>query len=358
MKIKTRKRVVVAMSGGVDSSVAAALLLKQGYEVIGITLKLWPKTLCGQKQPRSCCSLQDIEDARSVAQKLKIPFYVLNIEKEFEKQVIDYFCRDYASGRTPNPCIICNHKIKFGTLLKKALELGADYVATGHYAKVVFDKKVKRFVIKEGKDKTKNQSYVLFGLDQNQLSHCLLPVGSYLKKEVREMALKFQLKPHQKPDSQEICFILSNDYHKFLKDRLNGRIKPGNIIDKTGRILRAHNGVCFYTIGQRKGLGAFGQPMYVTNINAKDNTITVGVEKDLKKKEFLVDNLNWLIKPAANLKIKAKIRYNHPKSDALVKLMADNSAKVIFSKPQSSITPGQAAVFYKNDIVIGGGWIK
>lgn len=351
------KRVVVAMSGGVDSSVAATLLLKEGYEVIGVALKLWPKSLCGQKAPRSCCSLQDIEDARSVAHKLNMPFYVLNVEKEFKKEVIDYFCRDYAQGRTPNPCIICNEKIKFGILLKKALELGADYVATGHYARLAMDKKSKRLVIKEAKDKGKDQSYALFSLSQNQLNQVLLPVGDYFKKEIRLIASKLGLKPHQKPDSQEICFVLNNDYHKFLKEKLKA-IKPGYIIDKTGKMLGIHQGICFYTIGQRKGLGAFGKPMYVIGINPKDNTISIGEEKDLKRREFFVHNLNWMVKPRAKMEVKAKIRYNHPKAKAIVQLIDYNRAKVKFLTGQNAVTPGQAAVFYKNDTVIGGGWIQ
>jgi len=352
-----KKRVVVAMSGGVDSSVAAALLLKKRYEVIGITLKLWPKSLCGQKHLRSCCSLEDIEDARKVAQQLNIPYYVLNIEKEFEKEVIDYFCQDYAQGRTPNPCIVCNQKIKFGTLLKKALELGASYVATGHYAQVEFNKKIKRFIIKEGKDKTKDQSYVLFSLNQNQLTHCLFPLGNYLKRDIRRLALKLGLKPHQKPDSQEICFVLNNDYHKFLKEKLK-TIKSGYFIDQTGKILGTHPGICFYTVGQRKGLGALGKAMYVISLNSFDNTITIGEEKDLARKEFLVSNLNWIVKPQKKIEARVKIRYNHPKAKAVIYLNDRNKAKVSFLAAQKAITPGQAAVFYKNDTVIGGGWIE
>lgn len=360
------KRVAVAMSGGVDSSVAAALLVKKGYDVVGISMKLWPAEFCGREKPKSCCSTKDLADARFVAGQLKIPFYAVNFSKEFKSDVMDYFAAEYAAGRTPNPCIACNNKIKFGTLLKKAEELRADYIATGHYAKIAYDKKSKKFILKQAKDRTKDQSYVLFGLNQKQLSRTIFPLGDYKKKEVRRLSKRLGLKTADKKESQEICFIWDNDYPEFLKKRYGIKPKAGYIVDKNGDILGEHPGFMFFTIGQRRGLGLGGnkEPMYVTDIDAKNNKITAGPREELKKDTLFAENLNWINYPNVGagrdlplqspLKVKAQIRYNHKAAPAVVY----PDGRVVFSKPQEAVTPGQAVVFYKGEKVMGGGWIR
>ena len=347
------------MSGGVDSSVVAALLVKAGYDVIGISMKLWPKEFCGRQKAKSCCSTKDIADARFVAGQLGIPFYAIDLSKEFKKEVMDYFCKEYTKGRTPNPCIVCNSKIKFGRLFSKAKELKADYIATGHYANIGYDRKTKRFILRQGKDKVKDQSYVLFGLTQQQLKSTLFPLGKYLKSEVREISRSLELRTAEKKESQEICFIWNNDYADFLKKQYGIKPKPGEIVTREGKILGKHPGFMFFTIGQRKGLGLGGnkRPLYVTDIDAKRNRLTVGPKEDLRKNVLLADNLNWIGRPT--MTVKAKIRYNHLFADAtLVPLRKWNKVKVVFKEPQSAITPGQAVVFYKGDEVIGGGWIR
>lgn len=367
---KNKKRIAVAMSGGVDSSVAAALLCKAGYDVVGVSMKLWPKDFCGKQKSKSCCSTRDLADARFVAGQLGIPFYAFDMSKGFQKEVIDYFCKEYISGRTPNPCIVCNNKIKFDSLLEKVKELGIDYIATGHYANTGYSKKSQRFLLKRGLDKSKDQSYVLFGLRQDQLKSIIFPLGKYLKSEVRNISKKFALKVAQKPESQEICFIWDNNYPEFLKSYFGVKPLPGKIITKSGKILGNHPGIIFYTIGQRRGLGLGGSknPLYVTGIDVKNNNLIVGSKEDLKSKILFADNINWINYPnvGANgysplhspLKVKAKIRYNHPMADVVVYSESKNSVKVVFEQPQSAITPGQAVVFYKGEEVLGGGWIR
>ncbi len=354
------KKVVVAMSGGVDSSVAALLLKQQGYDVIGVTMRLWPKELCGSHGKKSCCSLESIEDARAVANQLGIPYYVLNVEDDFSRDVIDYFCAEYSRGRTPNPCIVCNQKIKFGALLARAKGLGADYVATGHYASHGYDSESGRYFIKEGKDKAKDQSYVLFNLSQEQLQNILLPLGEFAKAEVREMARSNGLKVSEKPESQEICFVLDGDYRDFIKERIRD-ITPGKIVDVEGRNLGEHKGVAFYTVGQRKGLGiAAGKPLYVIQIDAEKNSVVVGDEELVKQKELFASRVSWMASDGieAYIRAKAKIRYNHKKADCEIFPISDGEVKVVFDEPQHAITPGQAVVFYDDDKVLGGGWIK
>jgi len=354
-----KKRVVIAMSGGVDSSTAACLLEKQGYEVIGISMRL-PNL--GEVSESGCCGIQGIDDARGVAQKLGIPFYVFNYEREFEDEVINYFCQEYINGRTPNPCIICNEKIKFGSLLNKAKNLEADYIATGHYARVEYDSSSKRYLLKKGKDIEKDQSYFLFSLSQEQLSHTLFPLGDYTKSEVRRLAKKFGLKVYNKPDSQEICFVSDGDYRKFLRTQIAAnKFSPGPIINKDGEILGKHQGIAFYTIGQRKGIGAYKKPFYVLAIDREKNTIVVGEERKLYQDTLIAKNVNWTeTYTSDNLKsrrAKVRIRYKHSETEATIFPITNRKVKIKFAQPQRAVTPGQAVVFYGDDTVIGGGWI-
>ena len=343
------------MSGGVDSSVAAAILKEAGYEVIGATMKVWPKEFCGQEKQKSCCSLKDIEDARKVSRALGIKHYVLNFEADFRKNVIDYFTDEYLSARTPNPCIVCNEKIKFGSLLKKAESLDCDFIATGHYARIEISVSCR---LRESVDKTKDQSYVLFCLKSDQLKKILLPVGGLTKNDVRNKAKELGLNVHDKPDSQEICFVPDNNYSDFIKKYRNIKSQEGDVIDTSGKALGRHMGFWNFTIGQRRGLGiASKAPLYVLEIRPKQNIVVVGDAKDVKKKKFLVKKVNWLAKDLAEEELEVKIRYNHKKALAFVKNLGGNKAEIDFKEPQDAITPGQAAVFYDGEYVTGGGWI-
>lgn len=348
-----KKRVVVAMSGGVDSSVAAALLKERGYEVIGMTMCFNLRDTAG-KRP-ICCGLQGIEDARRVAHKLGIRHYVVNMRKSLEENVIRDFCNEYLRGRTPNPCIRCNQFLKFGVLLKKAQALDAEYLATGHYAKIAC---TKTYLLKKAKDRFKDQSYFLFRLSQNQLRHVLFPLGNYTKPQVRSLAKEFDLPVAEKLASQEICFLPENDYRIFLRNRHLLDIKPGKVIDKTGRILGQHKGVAYYTIGQREGLGiAAPHPLYITKLDAEKNEITVGKKEDACSREFLVKDPHYIWQPIKKrVVVRVKIRYNH--KEALAEILPfKNKLKVKFRHPQFAVTPGQSAVFYEKDEVLGGGII-
>jgi tRNA-uridine 2-sulfurtransferase len=349
------------MSGGVDSSTAAWFLKEKGYEVIGATMciGMMDKTQGG---PARCCGLADIEDARRVALQLEIPFYVFHLREEFEKEVIQYFCKEYVEGKTPNPCILCNEKVKFGTFLNKALELEAEFIATGHYARLDFDERIGRFLLKKGLDRRKDQSYVLFSLTQDQFRHTLFPLGELRKEEVRKKALQLGLRVHDKPESQEVCFIQETSYHSFLSERLKESIEPGPILDKDGNVLGKHKGIPFYTIGQRRGLRLTkGRPLYVIGIDREKNAIIVGGEGEVYSDTFIVNSANWIVPQkmmVSSHPTQVKIRYNHAGSEASIFLKGEGELEVKFKSPQKAITPGQAAVFYDGETVLGGGWIK
>jgi tRNA-specific 2-thiouridylase len=350
-----KERVVVGMSGGVDSSVAAALLVEKGFEVIGITMCFNLSGSSGKKP--SCCGREGIEDARRVAHKLGIKHYVVNMQKAMAEEVIRDFCREYRRGRTPNPCVRCNQYLKFGLLLHKALSLGAGYLATGHYARSITTKE--GYCLAKGKDLAKDQSYFLYRLNQKQLKHILFPLAGYKKEEVRHLAREFNLAVAAKPGSQEICFLPDlKDYRTFLEGQLKNSIKRGRIVDKQGNILGEHKGIPFYTIGQRQGLGlAMGYPVYITGIDYRSNQITVGTKDETYGREFLIREPYFIAgSPKKKVALRVKIRYNHKEAAARIQRCA-KGLRVKFHRPQFAITPGQSAVFYLKDIVLGGGII-
>ncbi|MCX5666027.1 MAG: tRNA 2-thiouridine(34) synthase MnmA [Candidatus Omnitrophica bacterium] len=358
---KKRERIAVAMSGGVDSSLAAALLLKKGYEVIGLTFRMWPKEECGASFGRACCNLEAVTRARAVASDLGIPYYVFDFSEEFKAKVIDYFCDEYLKGYTPNPCVICNEKIKFGLLHEKALALDAGLIATGHYADKGFNKRTGRFYLKRGLDLQKDQSYFLFSLSQEQLRYSVFPLSDYTKSKVRAAARRFKIKTHNTVSSQDICFIQDLDYAEYIKKKTGVAIKSGEIVNKDGKVLGTHKGIPYYTIGQRRGLGvAYSEPLYVTGIDRSRNRLIVGVKKDVLKSSLIAHRLNWMAIEdiGKELRVKAKIRYNHKPEPATVSRMGADMVRVDFDQPQEAPTPGQAVVFYNKDIVVGGGWIK
>ena len=343
-----KKKVMVAMSGGVDSSVAAALLKEKGYEVFGVTMNHYK----GEN---------DLETAHQVAQKLKIHWSVVDCTKEFRKMVIDYFCKEYLAGRTPNPCVVCNLKIKFGLLLEEAKSLGMNYFATGHYAINKFDQESKKFLLKRGADRSKDQSYFLYRLNQDILPYVLFPLGKLKKSQSRELAKKYGFSNYKKEESQEICFIRDDNYRKFLTQHIKDTVQPGKFIDKEGKILGEHQGIPFYTIGQRKGLGvSLNKRRYVIEINPRQNTITLGDDKDLYKDKLSAKDLNFISgdKISDSIKAEVKIRYNSKKSSAIISPYGEGRVLINFEKPQRAITPGQSAVFYQGDVVIGGGIIE
>lgn len=354
-----KKKVVIGMSGGVDSSVAAYLLKKQGYDVIGITMQIWQEDKEFEEREGGCCSLSAVDDARRVANKLEIPFYVLNFRDSFKKNVIDYFIDEYVNGRTPNPCIACNKYLKFDELLRKAEGIGAEYVATGHYAKI--EERDGRNLLIRSDDGRKDQTYALYNMTQYQLAHTLMPCGEYTKDKIREIAKEIGLDVHNKKDSEEICFIPDNNHGKYIEETLPGKIQSGNFIDKNGNILGKHKGIVYYTIGQRKGLGlAMGRPVFVTDINPLTNEVIIGPEEDIFKTDLLCKDMNFIAidKLENEMKVEAKIRYSAKPADAVIRPMDNGRVRVSFKEKQRAITKGQSVVFYSNDIVVGGGVIE
>lgn len=355
-------RVVIAMSGGVDSSVAAALLVQQGYEVIGITLNVWPKLLPDEATERedACCSLSAVEDARRIADRLNIPHYVLNFREVFAEKVIANFVAEYKRGRTPNPCIRCNEFIKFDALLSRALALEAEFVATGHYIRLARDEARDRFILNRAADRSKDQSYVLYVLRQDQLAHSLFPLGGMAKSDTRRLAKELALPVANKPDSQEICFVQDNDYGGFLRSYDPGLATPGPILDAGGNLLGTHKGIIHYTVGQRKGLGlAAGRPLYVVALDAARNAVVVGAEEQLYARGLVAEGVNWVSVewPTEPIRAAVKIRYRAREVPATLHALEGDRVRVRFDEPQKAVTPGQAVVFYDGDLLLGGGSI-
>lgn len=359
---KKGARIVVAMSGGVDSSVAAAWLKHQGYDVIGISLQLHDFAQKAENKFGTCCSLTDIGDARRVAEKYQFPFYVTDMEKEFKTAVIDDFVHEYLNGRTPNPCVRCNEKVKFHRLMDWAMDLGADYLATGHYANVHYEPAKDEYQLVRGADSGKDQSYFLFTLKQKDLARTLFPLGGFTKPQVREMAEKLGLAVANKPDSQEICFVQSRNYADFIEETVPKQLLgAGRVLDSAGTVLGQHNGLHQFTIGQRKGLGVNSKdPLYVVGFRKETNDVVIGPESELFRTRCTVSDLNWIVPPRLDESrpIQAKIRYRATECPVRLHPLLDNRIEVEFETPQRAITPGQALVFYEGNQVLGGGWIE
>ena len=359
------------MSGGVDSSVAAALLVDEGHEVIGVSMQLYDQT-DGNRTFGSCCTLDDLHDARRVAAALAIPHYILNFERQFEEQVVSNFVDEYAAGRTPLPCAHCNSELKFSTLLERACGFGAERVATGHYARVDYDATSRGYTLKRGADPAKDQSYFLFSLTQDQLARAVFPVGDRPKETVRDYARRLQLPVADKPDSQEICFIPDNDYAKFVTVHAPQTADAqGAIVDEQGRVLGRHEGVHRFTVGQRKGLGLSSSigspgsaPVYVLSLDSADQRVVVGPKTSLERTTLTASGVNWVLgAPPGPLRVTAQIRHRHQPAAATVRSIGGNGsgrgsqAELRFDAPQIAVTPGQAVVFYRDEVVVGGGWI-
>ncbi len=354
------RKAVIAMSGGVDSSVAALLVRRAGYEAMGVTLRLYENEDAGISREKTCCSLDDVNDAREVCARLQIPFYVFNFQESFHREVMDRFAGAYERGETPNPCIDCNRYIKFEKLMSRAKEIGWDYVATGHYARVSYNGETSRWLLKKGLDASKDQSYVLYSLTQEQLSRLLLPLGELTKEQVRELAEENGFGNAKKRDSQDICFVPDGDYAAFLTRYTGKSFAPGSFVGTEGQVYGEHKGIVHYTIGQRKGLGlSFPQPMYVCKIDLAANEVVLGEHDRLFSTELVAEDINLISRAGIPepMRVKAKVRYRQPEQPATVVQTGGDQLKVIFDQPQRAITKGQAVVLYDGDIVVGGGKI-
>lgn len=355
-----KKKVVIGMSGGVDSSVAAYLLKEAGYDVIGVTMQIWQaEDTCSLEENGGCCGLSAVEDARRVASDIGIPYYVMNFRNEFKENVIDYFVQEYLQGRTPNPCIACNRYVKWESLLQRSLEIGADYIATGHYARVE-QLPNGRYTIKKSVTSAKDQTYALYNLTQYQLSHTLMPVGEYSKDQIREIADKIGLRVANKPDSQEICFVSDNNYAGFIEEATGEKAEGGNFVTPDGKVIGKHKGIIHYTVGQRKGLNlSMGHPVFVVAIRPETNEVVIGNAEDVFSDRLQCNKLNFMstYDLDGEMEVTAKIRYSHKGAKATIRKVGEDLVECVFEEPQRAITPGQAVVFYNEDYVVGGGTI-
>lgn len=354
-------KVVVGMSGGVDSSVAAYLLKEQGYDVIGVTMQIWQdEEQVAQEENGGCCGLSAVDDARRVAAALEIPYYVMNFKKEFKENVIDYFVEEYQNGRTPNPCIACNRYVKWESLLQRSLSIGAEYIATGHYARVV-QLENGRYTLRRSATLAKDQTYALYNLTQKQLKRTLMPVGKYTKDEVRAIAEKINLRIANKPDSQDICFVPDGDYAAYIEEEAGVKVPEGNFVLTDGTVLGRHKGITHYTVGQRKGLGlALGYPAFVLEIRPETNEVVIGTKEESMTTQLRARNLNFMAVEDLTepLHVFTKIRYNHKGAWCTIEKTGEDEVRCTFDEPQRAVTPGQAVVFYDGEYVLGGGTIQ